>query len=392
MTIRHLTALMLLGAIALGGCDRQAPKTEEPAAGEAPPAEPGVISLEADSQRLIGLQTAIVGFAQVDATLSTTGEIASNADREAHVTTRVPGRVLSVRKGVGDWARTGETIAVLESVELGQAQAEYLQSEAKQDLASSTYERQRQLYADKLTAKKEVQAAANELRLARIDTERDANQLKLLGFTGDRIARLARNRQLDPTVPLLAPITGVVIAKHVTIGEVLEPNAAEPAFTLSDTSRLWINADVYEKDLARVHSGQEATITTAAYAGKVFRGHVSNISTGLEKESRTAKARIVVDNPDHKLKPEMFVNVKIALGSQQALMVPKAAVQEEDQKKLVFVPQGDDKFKETPIEVGAEYGGRLQVLSGLKAGDTVVTKGSYDLKAQARKGSFAGED
>ena len=182
MSIRHLTTLMLLGAIALGGCNRQAPKTEEPATSEATPAgeaaaEPGVISLEADSQRLIGLQTATVGFAQVDATLSTTGEIASNADREAHVTTRVPGRVLSVRKGVGDWARAGETIAVLESVELGQAQAEYLQSEAKQDLASSTYERQRQLFADKLTAKKEVQAAANELRLARIDTERDANQL-----------------------------------------------------------------------------------------------------------------------------------------------------------------------------------------------------------------------
>lgn len=392
-SLLRFPTLLLAASLALGACSRPKAEPQPQAQEEQASAEKaGVVALPADSQKLVGLQVAEVTNRTLPTILTTTGEIAANGDREAHVTTRVAGRVIRIDKTVGDWVGAGEAIAALESVELGQAQADYLQAQAKCDLSQDIYERQQKLLKDNLTARKEVIAAENQRRLDRIELEKASNQLKLLGFSEDRIQALASTRRLDPTIPLRAPIKGVVIAKHLTLGEMLEPNSSDPAFTLSDTSQLWVNADIYEKDLARVKLGQPATITTAAFPGKTYHGKVSLISTTLDKETRTAKARIVVANPDHKLKPEMFVNVRFDVGSQPVVAVPKSAVQEENKQKLVYVPTGQDTFKETPIQVGQEYPDYFQVVSGLKSGDRVVTKGSFDLKAQARKGSFAGED
>lgn len=393
--------LLVLAAIALTACNKPAEETKSPApAAEATAgaeasqaaAEPGVVALASDSQKLVGLQTSPVERRTLRTTLTTTGEIAPNGDREAHVNARVAGRVLTIKKSIGDWAAAGETLATVESVDLGQAQAEYLQAQSREELARSQYERQRRLFEAHLNAKKDVQEAENGLRMADIDLERTANQLKLLGMAPARIRTLVATRQLDPTIPLIAPIAGVVTARHLTIGEMLEPNPTEPAFSLSDTSELWVNADVYEQDLGRVHAGQAAAVTTSAFPGRIYRARVSQVSSTLDKETRTAKARIVVANADRKLKPEMFAEVRIDVGDQSVLVVPKAAVQEENKRKIVYVPLGPEKFKEVTIKVGTEYPTFYQVTSGLQSGDTVVTKGSYDLMAQARKSTFAGED
>lgn len=371
------------------------PPEDKPAESEAKADEvehESVVTLPAESQKLIGLSRTDVEYRTLPSTLATTCEIAADPGREAHVTTRVAGRVVAIRKTLGDHVRAGETLALLESVELGQAESDYLEAQARYDLASKMLARQRKLFEDRLTAAKEMQSAENEARLAEISLEKSVNKLKLLGFGAARLAQLARTRKVDPIIPLSAPIAGIIVSRHITVGEMLEVNAAEPAFTLSDMSVLWVDADIYEKDLARVKEGQVAVVTTAAYPGRFFKGHVTRISATLDKQTRTASARIEVANPDGRLKPGMFANVRIDTGRTRVLAVPWEAVQQEGKQTIVFVPQGADRFEERKVELGPQLAGFYPVRSGLKAGEAVVTRGSFELRSQARKGTFGEED
>lgn len=403
MKCRWVPTGLLLAALSLSACWGGAPKKEE-----APPAHEEVghedeghkegeeahneseVVLAVDAQQGIGLATAVAARRPIATELVTTGEVEANANREAHVTTRVPGRVSAIYKNVGDAVRAGEPLAMLDSVALGEAQSAYLEALARQELARSTYERQRKLYQAELIAQKEVIAAQNQLRLAQIDVDKAKSQLRLYGYTAGRTATLASRRELDPTVPLLAPIAGVVLERHLTLGEMLEPGAQQPAFMLTDVSELWVNANLYERDLARVKVGQAATVVVPAFPGKTYSGRVSLISTALEKESRTAKARIVVTNGDRRLRPDMTATVRIAVDSQQTLAVPEAAIVQDAGEKFVFVRKDGTTFERRPVKVGAKSGEWVAVESGLQPGETVVTKGSFSLKSELMKESLGG--
>ena len=352
--------------------------------------EPGVVIVDAARQRAAGVHVVEVATRRVAATLDTTGEIAENTDAEAHVTPRVAGRVTKVWRTVGDRVRAGETLAMLESDALGDAQAAFLEAQARHALATTTLARQKALQRGELTARKEVLAAEHEAQVASIGLERARNRLRLIGLDAGRIARLASSRALDARVPMTAPIGGLVVAKHVTLGEMLEPQADQPAFTIMDPSTLWVHANLYERDLARVRPGQAATVTTPAYPGKVYGGQVSLISTTLDKDTRTARARVAVKNADGALKPGMFANVRLAVGTAMALVVPVSAVQLERDEVFVFVQEGADRFERRKVDLDPAYGGVHRVKSGLAAGEKVVAAGAFMLKSELMKSNFGG--
>jgi cobalt-zinc-cadmium efflux system membrane fusion protein len=389
MTLRRrILAALTAGSLALTGCPGGgAPEGEKPQ-GEAAGHEEGVVTLTEAAQREVGVAWVPAAERKLATELVVTGEFEANANREAHVTTRIAGRVASIAKNVGDRVNKGERLATLESVELGQAQAAYLQSLARFELVEATAQRQRALFGEDLVARKEVLAADNALRLARIELDNARNQLVLYGFDAGRIAALGRGRALDPTVALLAPISGIVVTRHLTIGELLRPEAEQPAFSLSDVSELWVDAAVFEKDLANVHAGQPATITTPAYPGKTYRGRVSLVSTALEKASRTATARVVVPNPDGRLKADMTATVRIAVGERPALAVPAGAIVRDKEEAFVFVREDATRFRKRPVEAGTAVDGWVPIARGLKAGEQVVEKGSFTLKAELTKDSF----
>jgi cobalt-zinc-cadmium efflux system membrane fusion protein len=350
--------------------------------------EAGVVHMDAEAQKRAGLKVEKSTVHAVPGLLQTTGTFEANGDREAHVTPRIAGRVVKVYKTVGAQVRSGEPLVMIESLELGQAQSDFLQAQARHDLAKATRERQRKLFGSDLTAKKDVQAAESEARVLEIDLERSRNQLKLLGFGPDRQATLATHRKLDPTVPVLSPIGGRVVARHVTLGEMIRPDAEEPAYTVSDMSTLWLHAHLYERDLARVQEGQSATLTTPAYPGRSFKGRVTLISTALERDTRTAQARITVANPDGRLKPQMFANVRIDVGTRQVLAIPQSALVQDKQETFVFVQEGADEFEKRAIKVGPLAGGVYPVESGLTAGEAIVVEGGFTLKSELMKESF----
>jgi cobalt-zinc-cadmium efflux system membrane fusion protein len=387
MTFRWMPWLVA-AALALSGC----PKPE--AAHEAAPAEvaePGVVKMALDVQRREGVRVEAVAMQPLTLALTATGAFQANADKEAHVSPRVAARVLKVYKTVGDRVRAGEPLALLESLEVGRAEAEYLESQARAELGRSTLQRQHELFKSDLTAKKELLAAENQQRVNEIDLERTRNQLRLFGFTDARLAELARSRRIDPTMTLSAPIGGVVIAKHITLGETLAPDAAEPAFLLSDNSALWVDATLYERDLARVHEGQAVQVSTPAYPGRTYPGRVSLISTVMDQVTRTAKARVVVANADGRLKPEMFANVRIETGTQQVLALPQRSVLREKEEVFVLVQTDPETFKRRPVKLGAVSGGAVEVKEGLQAGEKVAVDGAFTLKSELLKASFGEE-
>lgn len=352
--------------------------------------EGGPVKMTEEGQRKSGIKTAPAAVRTLPSGITTTGTFEANADREAHVTPRIQGRIVKVLATVGTRVRAGQSLATLESVELGRAQREFLKAQARRDLAASTAQRQNTLFAKDLTARKDVQAAENELRQADIELESARNELKLLGYDASRTARLVATRQLDPTVPILAPIGGTVIARHVTLGEMVSAEATEPIYTVLDNADLWVNANLYERDLLRVAEGQSATVTTTAFPGKTFRGRVTYISSALDPATRTAKARITVSNPDRILKPAMFARVTLQTGTQQALAVPDSAVQQDQEtnESFVFVKEGADAFEKRIVKLGPKTGGYFPVVSGVQAGDQIVVDGAFTLKSELLKESF----
>lgn len=403
---QSVVSVIVALALGLSGCAPSEQKTADPTHaergeqdghgeegghhehGEGHEGEANVVRLDAAGQRQIGLKIAEVATRPVDSTLKATGEFVANADREAHVKPRLQGTVTRIAKAVGDRVRSGETLAVVESSSLGEAQAEYLEAQARHGLNQSTYERQHKLFQSDLTARKEVQAAEHDLRLSRIALERANNQLLIYGFSKARIAQLANDRRLAPTVPVAAPISGIVIERHATLGETVTPDAEQPTFVISDISQLWVNANLYERDLQRVREGQRAVVTTPAFPGREYDGRVSIISTILDKDTRTAKARVVVANGDGRLKPEMFANIRIHVGKPSALTIPRGAVQQENGETFVFVQKEAEEFERREVQVGEPINGYVTVTSGLQAGEKVVSEGGITLKAELLKESF----
>lgn len=392
----RLRLLCVLAILALPGCkpEQPQPTTQAEAAGHADgqheEEEAGVVVLDEAAQASVGLAVAAAGPRRLATDLVTTGELATNANREAHVTTRVAGRVSMVGKNVGDRVTRGDVLARLESVELGQSQAVYLQALERWELAGQTADRQRKLFGEDLIAKKDLLAAENAHRLARIDRDSARNQLALYGFDAARIATLSRTHTLDPALPLIAPLSGVVLTRHLTIGELLRPEAEQPAFTISDVSELWVDATIFEKDLAKVRVGQTAIVSTPAYPGVSHTGRVSLVSTSLEKTSRTATARVVVPNPDGRLKPEMTASIRIRVGETRTLAIPTAAVLRDDARTYVFVREAPTRFRLRDVKVGDAVDGWVPVLEGLTAGTPVVGRGSFSLKAELNKDAGGG--
>jgi cobalt-zinc-cadmium efflux system membrane fusion protein len=383
--------------LTLTGCRQEAPKPaeaehheehgDEHADHEHAEGEPGHVKLAPDAVTRMGITTTPATIRSLPLIIETTAVLSYNTDRQAHVRVPVGGRVAQVRKTVGDRVRKGEVLAVLESPDLGQAQSDYLEAQARLDLARQTLQREERLFKTQVTAQKTVEQARQDARLAEIAVERTLNRFKVLGFHGTE--RLRRTRAIDTTLTVTAPIDGMILTRHFTIGEWVRPDEEQPGFTVADLSGLWALADIYEKDLGRVHVGQAAEVKVEAFPDRTFAGRVSLIAPALDPETRTAKARVAIVNAGGLLKPQMFGRVKLNVGRHQALAVPTAAVVGEHDEFFAFTQEEPGEYRQRHVRVGTASGGYFPVLEGLKAGDKVVTGGVFVLKSELAKGSFS---
>ncbi|MDA8127142.1 MAG: efflux RND transporter periplasmic adaptor subunit [Betaproteobacteria bacterium] len=400
--LKRLASLLLAGSLSatlLAGCGDK-PEPEQGVSGKTepvnqgaqknPPEKPG----EKAAEKLLDLSDAEIHQAGIKVQkldlqekadqIVVTATIQANQDRLAHVAPRVPGRIVKVSASLGDKVKTGKALAQLDSIELGEARSAYLQAASETAVADAGFARAQRLNADSIIPEKDYLRARAEHEKARAALRAAADRLRMMGANPENLS--------GSIFPLTAPFAGTIIEKKAVLGELAPPD--QSLFTVADLSTLWIEADLFEKDLAKVRPGMQASVTVSAYPDEMFKGRLTYISSVVDKDSRTVKARVEVPNPDGRLKPEMFATAAIQTGSgAKALLLPEDAVLLVQGQPTVFVA-GKDGFVFAPraVEVGERTQGRIVIRSGVTAGEAVVVSGAYALKARLLKSQIGDAD
>ncbi|MER3429300.1 MAG: hypothetical protein C4334_14650 [Pyrinomonas sp.] len=330
--------------------------------------------------------------------ISTPGKVAMR--RMTPVFSQFSGRLVQLRAEVGDRVRAGQRLGVIDSPDIIGLESDYQQALAALatartsfELAKRTRERAERLAAVEAIPKRELQQAQADEARAKDDLTRAQaavtaarERLQSAGMNADEIAQLdSGGRAVSRLVPLVAPIGGVIIERHVGLGQVVQAGAGDPLFMIADLSSVWVNADIYEDQLAYVRVGAPLQIKVAAYPTRLFTARVDQIGSVVDPDKHTIALRCVVANPGELLKPGMFVTVILrAAARAEVLTVPNTAVVVEGERRVVFVEQQPGQFVRREIETGAEQEGQVIVKAGLREGERVVVNGSLLLDAEQR--------
>ena len=400
MRLPHL--VLVFAVTALGACKsgHESQQHEEPAvegkagaAGEHRKEPDGeMIRLTPDQIKAANLRVATVDVRKETAVLEANGQIAPAQGREARVGIRVPGRVIKLLAAVGDRVKKGETLAVVESPELGRAKSDYLSAAAAARLARENANREKQLFEKKISAEVEWRKAEAEAVRTAAELQAAENRLHALGVGDSQLP--GKVAHFSSTFGATSPIDGDVVDRLVTLGEMVSPD--KTLFVVMDLAEVWLLADVFERDLAQVKLGQKVRVSVTAYPEAEFDGEVNYIGAVVEPRSRAVKVRIVLPNPDGRLKPGMFARVSLADTRGEVhehLFVPVDAVQRTARGKVVFVP-GDaaGEYVPRPIQTGHEAAGMVAIESGLSPGEQVVVSGAFILKSELAKDTLGGDE
>ncbi|MEY2794627.1 MAG: hypothetical protein RIR10_343, partial [Planctomycetota bacterium] len=339
-----------------------------------------------------------------------------NTEAMAHVGSPLRGRIAEVNVRVGDPVKTGQELAVIESPELGEAQADFLQRRVAVqtagpavDLSKVAWERAQGLYeksqgislteVQRREAEHKVSIAA--LKAAESARTAAANRLHLLGMNHEAIEALATTGEVVPRYAIRAAIDGVVVQREVTLGELVGPDR-EYLMVLADATKLWVLADVPEAKLLRIHAGAKAWISVGSLSeagSKRFEGAVAFISPFVDPTTRTAQVRIEVPMAELGLRPGMFAQAEIVEmdpgepSPAPVVAVPEDAIQTVEGGPSLFVPVDGEPntYAKRAVTIGRAVGGLVPVFSGLVEGELFVSEGTFILKADLGKGAAAHE-
>lgn len=313
-----------------------------------------------------------------------TGVVQANSYKETPVVALVGGIVRSVRVELGQSVKRGQTVAVVFSNELADAQSRYLTATAALDEHHRHHLRTIKLVEIGAASRQELEMAISQYREAESNVANLRQKLMLLGMSSPRIDALNSTSQISSEMTVTSPSSGTITSRSVNPGEVIEAN--KELMRVTDLSTVWVVGQLYEKDLATIHVGSGANIISDAYPGRVFRGRISYVDPKIDPTTRTAQVRIELANPGQALKIGMYVNVAFAalgVAERTTPVVPKDAAQSIGNQQFVFVAtEKPNEFLLREVRLGTESNGVYPVLEGLNAGERVVTEGSFLLRAE----------
>jgi cobalt-zinc-cadmium efflux system membrane fusion protein len=374
--------------ISLASCDGKGEADIEKEINEKP--RSNLIQLDPKSIETANLQIEEVSLKSLKNILQVPGKVQFNENKLAHVGSRVPGRIVEVKANLGDKVEEEDGLAIIDSTELGAAQSEYLKAKANLVAQEKSYQRAKKLLEGKAISLGEYQRREAEFMTVRAEFKAAEDKLHLLGLSEGELKRIGSEHIINSKVAVKAPFSGKVIERHATLGEVIEP--ATNLFTLADLSKLWVIADVSEKDVPLVVTGLPVEIRVSPYPDEVFKGTVTYVGDQIDPTTRTVKVRTEVDNSLGKLKPEMFATIFITTEViSDVLAIPEEAVQTDGNKKIVFIDMGNGGFEAREVTLGRQVDSFYQLMEGIKAGEKIVTKGSFLLKSEAQKGELGEE-
>ena len=326
------------------------------------------VQLTEQQRQLINMRTTPVKQEEVNRTVRAVGTVAYDQSKVAEITSRVMGWVekLYVDKP-GEKVEQGQALMELYSPDLYSAAQDYLlafrAAKSAGRAGSGRFAETRSSGAEDL-----------------LDSAR--KRLELFGITSEQIDKIEKAGSAKTAIPITAPISGTVVEKNVVQGQMIQPNM--PLYRIADLSQVWIEAEVYESELPLVKVGQEVKVAVGSYADRTFTGKVDFIYPFLQGKTRTAKVRIVLENPEGILKPNMYANVELESGLGQELVIPASAVFDTGKRQYVFVQQDEGLFVPKEIELGPKVGDEVVVRSGLEAGQEVVVNGTFLLDSESQ--------
>lgn len=408
--------LLSLLILALVGCgDNKKETTKEVAHEEA--GETGVVSLTKAQVELMKIEVRSPDRRQLEGYISAPAKVEPLPTRIADIGTLISGRVRNIYVAEGVRVEKGQVLLEIQGLEIGEIKGEYIRSRAALESARANFERQKKLLQENIAAKRayiEAQATYAEARAAFSAADQKLHSIGIADEEAQSLLQVAtaqdshKSSAVAATLKIRSPISGVVGRTNVNLGQQVAPDT--DIMEVVDSEKVWVVADIYEKNLASIKSGQPVEVITEAYPGLSFKGTLEFMSPVVDPETRTVKVRTTIDNRDGYLKPDMYANMRIFDDSnQQSLVIPEAAVQNDGEIDFVFVlvedsdepnhnsgsdHTGDNehakrlKFRKVPVQTGVQQDGFTEIVAGLEAKEKVVVNGAFFLKSEMMKENF----
>lgn len=344
----------------------------------------GTVHLTPEQIDALGIEVRALQAGSAEGILERPVTVQLDPDRVALVGPRIEAKVERVLRDLGDVVRPGDPLAVMSSVELGEAKAQHLALKSRLQTAEASYQRERRLVEDQISSEAEMLEAQAQFRAAEADVDVIHERLRLYGLS-DAAIEAIEPEAAEPLsfFRLTSPVAGVVQQRDISPGQTVGPT--DTPIHVARLDRLWLMIDAFEQDVPRLAEGQPVTFTVRSLPGRTFRATTDWISYVLDPETRTLRVRAVAENPDGALRAGMFGTAAIEVGGGDGhAMLPVDAVQTLGDERVVFVP-GEEagEFRSVPVRLGPEGGGMVEVVAGLSPGDAAVVHGAFELMSAA---------
>ena len=345
------------------------------------------LHLTPEQQQKVGVQISKAGSATIRQSVLAPGKIVINNDQIAHVIPRVAGVVREVRKSTGDTVKNGELLAVLESMEIADASASYFSAEARRKLFEASFKRKELLWKEEIVSKQAYQESLEALALAQVEERSALQKLVAMDMPMTQLKQQSLNQNQNLSrYEIRAPFSGQIMERDIVLGEATQPNV--PVFVLANLDTVWVELNVYPKDLDRVRIGQQLRVTTA---NKSAQARIIYIRPVVNEESRATVVRALLDNKDQRWQPGLFVSGEILAEQTDApVVVAHDALMTLHNRDVVFVQEGDT-FSIRQVITGARDSHWVEILQGLQANEAYVSAGAFVLKSELEKNQFAEE-
>lgn len=316
------------------------------------------------------------------------GTVSYDMNNVAKVGSRVSGRLQQIFVKEGDYVKKGTALASLQSVELGATEANYLKSRARLEALKVQADRAKDLYERKVTSAKEYEMSLMDYKTVKAEMETSRNALENLGLNEVEISNLEQGKYNSKNLFIRTPISGTVTVREALIGQAV--NARDNLFTVADLNVLWINLEVYEKDLSAIGIGNEAKVIPIGSKSESLKARVSHVGDIIDPIKKTAEIRLEVRSPRGKLRPGQSVSATVIGAMVESTqnkpkVLPDSCIHKIEGENYVFVRNGDGSFTAKKIVLGKNYDSWVEVVSGLESGEAVVNEGSFVLKSEFLK-------
>lgn len=366
--IRYLNSVLLISLLV--ACSDSTQKTASKTAN----APAGEIVLAADSPKRAYLKTTLLKLSSRPLLPPLAGKTTVDESLTSRISSPVAGRVISPPVALGTMVKAGIPLLELDSPDVAAAESDHAKAQADLALAIKMYNRQQKLYEGKAVPRKDLEQAQDTLTQARSEAGRAQERLRNLRIDP---------KQNDGRFRLRAPISGIILERHVNLGMEVRPDLPDPLYVISDISKLSLLMEVFEVNLAKIKIGQQVSVTVPAYPDERFPATVKYIGQELDETTRTILVRCELPNPDGRLLPGMYATVDVQSGpSDQAIVIPLTAVFTEDENDYVFIELNNHHYKKLPVTLGLRLKDKAVVANGLQPGEKLVSEGALLLRTE----------